>query len=127
MLLDVEALVRLGRQYQAPELLLLLDVAGGVRSCSPLVLLLCFLPGGRGKGKGFADQWDSLEPLAAPTLKRVMTHTGDGDSMCQQSLTLLCVHCGLHAASQLSYHTCSTCCFCLTSGAMSCLLVRMLR
>eukprot|EP00775_Hariotina_reticulata_P012435 gene12435-12572_t len=33
--------------------------------------------GGRGKGKGFADQWDSLEPLAAPTLKRVMTHTGD--------------------------------------------------
>lgn len=25
--------------------------------------------GGRGKGKGF-DQWDSLEPLAAPTIKR---------------------------------------------------------
>ncbi|WIA16715.1 hypothetical protein OEZ85_013370 [Tetradesmus obliquus] len=27
--------------------------------------------GGRGKGKGFADQWDSLEPLAAPSLKRI--------------------------------------------------------
>jgi len=105
MLLDVEALVRFGRQYQAPELLLLLDVAGGVGSCFLPVLLLCFLPGGRGKGKGFADQWDSLEPLAAPTLKRVMTHTGDSDSMCQQSLTLLCIHCGLYAASQLCHVT----------------------
>lgn len=37
--------------------------------------------GGRGKGKGFTDQWDSLEPLAAPTLKRVPTHAGPGGTL----------------------------------------------
>lgn len=34
--------------------------------------------GGRGRGKGYADQWDSLEPLAAPSLKRTPAQAGGG-------------------------------------------------